>query len=62
MYIYIVQLVRELERIMGESVSTEIREIWEDLRLRIIALAKQEVGNHFIQDILSDLPEELPDG
>lgn len=49
---------------MEKSVSKEIMEIWEDLCPRIIALAKQEVGNHFIQDIFSDLPvpDGLPDG
>ena len=46
---------------MDKSVSKEIREIWEDLCPSIIALAKQE-DNHFIQDLLNDLPEKLPDG
>ena len=44
------------------TVSKEIKQIWEDLCPRIIALEKQEVGNHFIQDILNDLPDDLPDG
>lgn len=47
---------------MEKSVATNIKEIWGELGLQIIELAKQEVDNHWIQGILEDLPEELPEG
>ena len=47
---------------MGKNIATEIREMWGQLGPQIIELAKQEVDNHWIQDTLEDLPEELPEG
>ncbi len=47
---------------MGKNIAAEINETWGELGPQIIELARQEVDNHLIQDILEGLPEELPDG
>lgn len=56
------QIVCEFNRIMGKPIATEINEIWGEMAAQIIQLAKQEVDNHWIQDILADQPEELSEG
>ena len=45
-----------------EKMAMEIREMWGELGPQIIELAGQEVDNHWIQDTLEDLAEELPEG
>ena len=56
------QIVHEFNCIMGKPIATEINEIWGEMAAQIIQLAKQEVDNHWIQDILADQPEELSEG
>ena len=57
-----IQIVWELDRIMGKSIAKEILETWSDFVPRIMEVSRQEVDNHYIQDILEDLPAELPEG
>ena len=47
---------------MGKSIATEVKETWGELGPKIIELARQEVDNHWIYDILQDLPQQLPEG
>lgn len=48
------QLVRELSRVMENSIDTELLDIWTELAPRIVQLARQErEDNHFIDQLLS---------
>ena len=41
---------------------SEIDAKWRDLRPQTIEIAKKEIDNHFIEHLLMDVPEKLPEG
>ena len=47
---------------MGKDIAVDINEKWRELGPQVIQLAKKEVDNYRIQDLLDDLPEALPEG
>ena len=48
---------------MGKKVVTEMRDVWDGLIPKIIVLARQEVDNIHIQELLEGVnTEELTDG
>ena len=47
---------------MGRAVGVEIQQKWTELGPQIIKMARQEVDNHWIQDLLADIPDDLPEG
>lgn len=56
------QLVRELSRVMENSIATELLDTWTELAPRIVQLARQErEDNPFIDQLLS-LPEDPSNG
>ena len=55
----VLQLVSELDRIVGRHVSQGIREGWLDLVPKLITLAKEEHDNATIATIRSDIPVDI---
>ena len=47
---------------MNKNVVLEIRDKWEQLVPKIIDIARQEVDNFYIEELLKDIPTEPSKG
>ena len=47
---------------MGRQIDVEIWTKWRDLRPQVLQLARQEIDNHRIHDLLANIQDELPEG
>ena len=57
-----VLIIYVFKHIMGKMIDVEINEKWGELGPLVIQLARKEVDNQWVQDLLVDLPEDLPEG
>lgn len=57
-----IQLAAELDRIMDNGVSQQIKEGWEEMISKIIIVAEEEQDNPTIEALLSTAPDKMSNG
>ena len=57
-----IQIVCELNRVMGKDVAKDFKQQWQEFAPRIVARAREEVENSYLQTLLEEHLYDLAEG